>query len=366
MRRFQMKERKFFKIAGIIVFTIFLSCILAFNLGVAEAKKKPKYKWRLGSAWTQKVRNESLQLFCDLINVYSRGRMRVKFQRSGLLGSHDEIFHAVQEGSVQMGVFAPYVNLVPGGMLNWMPWTVGSYDEAAIAYAAPDGILYKAMDKAWEEVGFKLIWNPPMGPYGLGNKVRPLKTPEDFKGLKMRVSASLGLVKTLQNMGKGSGMTLQTIPWADLYNALERNVVDGCWSLWSSLVEERHFEVLKYYTDLGFAWDCCNVAINRGLWDKLPKDLQEAIFKAARMAEERDYEAHRRSDKVYQKNLMASGLKIYFPTPEEQGMFRKKSNMPEIWKELCDPWLEKHFPGQNMSKKILDELERIRAEVQGK
>lgn len=38
-----------------------------------------------------------------------------------------------------------------------------------------------------------------------------------------------------------------------------------------------------------------------------------------------------------------------------------------IFKEIsCDPWLEKHFPGQDMSKKILDELERVRAEVQGK
>ena len=39
----------------------------------------------------------------------------------------------------------------------------------------------------------------------------------------------------------------------------------------------------------------------------------------------------------------------------------------EIFKEIsCDPWLEKHFPCQDMSKKILDELERVRAEVQGK
>ncbi len=352
-----MKRTRVFTIAVAISF----SCSVTLHADLAEANKTPQYKWRLGSAWTQEARNESLQLFCDLISVYSRGRIHVRFQPSGLLGGHDEIFHAVQGESVQMGVFAPYVNLVPGGMLNWMPWTVASYDEAAIAYAAPDGILYKVMDKAWKEVGFKLIWNPPMGPYGLGNNVRPLKTPEDLKGLKMRVSASLGLVRTLRNMGKGSGMTLQTLPWADLYNALERNVVDGCWSLWGSLVEERHFEVLRYYTALDFAWDCCNVAMNRQLWDRLPKDLQEAVLKAARIAEERDYEAHRRSDRAYREKLMASGLEIYFPTAEERELFRKKSNMPEIWKELCNPWLEKHFPGQDMSKKILDELEGISA-----
>jgi len=352
-----------FKATGVLAIAVCLSLSLVIGPSPAEAKKM---NWRFGSAWTQKERNESIQLFCDLIGIYTKGEIEVKFQPSGLLGSHDEIFHAVQEGSVQLGVFAPYVNLIPGGMLNWMPWTVGTYDEAAIAYRPPDGILYKVMDKAYDEIGMKLLWSPPMGPYGIGNKVRVMKTPDDFKDLKMRVSASLGFVKTLQNMGEGTGMTLQTIPWADLYNALERNVVDGCWSLWGSLVEERHYEVLKYYTALDFAWDSCNIAINRDVWNKLSDKHKEAIWQAAKVAEERDFEAHRRADKAYQKKLMDSGLKIYFLTPQERKVWRDKARMDKIWKELCDPWLEKHFPGQNMSQKIRDELARISAEMEGR
>jgi C4-dicarboxylate-binding protein DctP len=305
-----------------------------------------------------------MQLFTDLIEHYSDGRIQIEFYPDGLLGSHDEIFHAVQEGSVEMGDFAPYVNLVPGGMLNWMPWTVSSYDEAAIAYAPPDGILYQVMDEAWKEVGFKLLWSSYFGPYGLGNNVRPLRVPEDMKDLKMRVSASLGFVRTMENMGKGTGLTLQTIPWADLYNALERGVVDMCWSLWPSLVEERHFEVLKYYTDLRFGWDAVNVVINRDLWDSLPGDLQEVIKRAAKMAEQRDAEAHRRVNVQYKIQLVDAGLQIYYPTPKERALWREKANMPAIWDELCKPWLEEHYPGQNMQQKILDELARIREMVE--
>ncbi len=361
-----MKRKTFLRRSTTVSLTLFFLCILLFDPSPVAARKKPRYKWRLGSAWTQPVRNESIQLFCDLVNVYSKGKIQLRFQPRGLLGGHDEIFHSVQEGSVEMGVFAPYVNLVPGGMLNWMPWTVGSYDEAAVAYAAPNGILYRMMDKAWQEVGCKLIVSLPMGPYGIGNNVRPIRTPEDFKDLKLRVSGSLGFVMTLQNMGKGSGMTLQTIPWSDLYNALERNVVDGCWNLWSPLVEERHYEVLKYYTALGWAWDCGNIVVNLELWNKLPEDLREAVFKASKYAEERDYEVHRRMDRVYQKQLKESGLEIYYPTQAERELFRSKANMPEVWRELCTPWLEKHFPKQDMTKQVLDELERIKAEINGK
>ena len=204
-----------------------------------------------------------------------------------------------------------------------------------------------------------------MGPYGLGNKVREMKLPGDLKGNKMRVSASLGFVKTLLNMGEGTGMTLQTIPWAELYNALERNVVDGCWSLWSSLVEERHYEVLKYYTALGFGWDSCNVAINRELWDGLSDKHKEAIWEAAKMAEERDYEAHRRADKAYQKQVVASGLKIYFPNPQERKEWREKARMDSVGKEWCAPGLEKHSPRKQMGKPLRDERERIRAGGEG-
>jgi TRAP-type C4-dicarboxylate transport system substrate-binding protein len=125
-------------------------------------------------------------------------------------------------GSEALGVFAPYVNLVPGGMLNWMPWTIENWEECKVAFMPPDGILYKVMQKAWNEVGMHQLFVVSQGAYGLANNARPLRSPDDLKNLKMRVSASLASVKMLGNMGKGTGMTMETIPWAELYNALSR------------------------------------------------------------------------------------------------------------------------------------------------
>ncbi len=330
----------------------------------APAPAKAEYEWRFASPWTQQGRNESLQLFVDLMNVYSDGRIQAEFYPNGLLGSHDEIFRAVQEGSVEGGVYAPYVTLVPGGMLNWMPWTVGNYDEAAIVYDAPDGILYQVMDVAWEEVGFKLLWSSHFGPYGVGNKVRPLITPDDMKDNKMRVSASTGSVMAFQNMGEGTGLTLETIPWADIYNALERGVVEQIWSLWPSLIEERHAEVLTYYTALDWAWDAVNITMNRELWDSLPLDIQEVIKRAGANAEMRDFEFYRRANVTFKQTVVDWGLEIYYPTSAERAIWREKANMPAIWDELCRPWLDEHYPGQNMGQQILDELDRVRGVVE--
>ena len=351
-----MKSKKYCIKKVLCILLILSISIFVFSSSVFA---KAEYKWRFGDPWSRELRSESMQLFCDLVKLYSDGKMEIEYYPKGSLGTHEEIFHAVQEGSVEIGVFAPHVNLVPGGLFNWMPWTIETYNQSAVAFSYPDGILFKLMSKAWEEVGGHYLFASLEGSYGFGNNVRPLKTPDDFKNLKMRVSPSLGAVKALQNMGSGTGMTVATIPWEELYNALERGVVDGCWSIWSSMVEERHFEVLKYYTGLGWLWGTSNVVVNKEKWDELPSDIQEAIIQAAEIAEIREYEVHRRADTDFKKIIADGGCEVYYPTPEERELFREKANLPEIWEELCKPWLEKHYPGENMTQKVLDELERI-------
>lgn len=354
-----MKNNNFFFGRFRIAVCLLIVVLVMVFILPASAETKPEYKWRFGFPWSRELQIESMQLFCDLVKLYSDGKMEITLYPNSSLGSHDETFHAVQEGSIEMGAFASYVNLVPGGMINWMPWTIENYNESAIAFSPPNGILYKVMSEAYKEVGMEFLFIMLQGPYGLGNNIRPIKTPDDLKNIKFRVSSSLGFVKALGNMGKGTGMTMDTVPWADLYNALERGVVDGCWDMWPSLVEERHFEVLKYYTALGMGWDVNNICINKDKWDELPSDLQEVLFKAGRIAELREYEVHRRADAEFIKTIEEGGVEIYYPTAEEREQFRVKANMPAIWEELCKPWLEKHYPGENMTQKVLDELEKI-------
>lgn len=353
-----MKEKNYF--SGKLVLCLIMFMLLIVSISpVSAAENEVEYKWRFGVPWTRKLQNESMQLFCDLVKLYSDGRMEIQLYPDGVMGTHDEIFHSVQEGSTEIGIFTAYVNLVPGGVLNGIAWTVQNYNQSAVAFDHDNGIYFKVMSDVWDEVGCHLLFLGIEGQYGIGNNVRPIKTPDDFRNLKMRVSASLGSVRTLQNMGEGTGMTVSTIPWADLYNALERGVVDGCWSIWSSMVEERHYEVLDYYTALGFLWGTNYVVVNQEAWDNLPQDLKEVVEKAAKIAELREYEVHRRADAEFKKAIAEGGCEIYYPTKEELELFKEASNMPSIWEDLYTPYLDQLYPGQNMTKKMLDELDRI-------
>jgi TRAP-type C4-dicarboxylate transport system substrate-binding protein len=312
--------------------------------------------------------DKGYQLFIDKVKEYTNGDIEITLHSNGLLGTHDESLHGVRDGSIEIATLSPYVNLVPGGMMNWMPWTVSTFDEARIAYAWPDGVLFKVMQVAWREVNAEMLFSCSQGAYGLANNVRPLRQPEDLKNLKMRVSSSLASVRTLENMGSGTGMTMETLPWAEMYNSLSRGVVDGCWDMWPSLIDERHAEVLKHYTHGLLNWDANNVVINKDLWDSLTPEYREAIYKAGAEAEQYLNDLYEAEEKNYIKKLETDypNFTITWLTPEELAVWRDKSNMPAIWAELCDPWLEKFWPGENMGEKIRAELDAIREQAEAK
>lgn len=356
-----MGKRKSLSVKSVL-FSLLIVCFLFSGANLpAEAAQ---YNWKMAMPWPVPAQDAFHKQFIELVKEYSGGKIEITYYPDGQLGTHDEIFHSVQDGSVEIGYFAPYVNLVPGGVLNWMPWTVMSWQAAQMAFDRDDGILWEVMEKAYNEVGMSMCYQVSYGPYGLGNNVRPLKSPEDLKNLKLRVSASLGLVRMLQNMGAGTGMTLETIPWGDLYDALGKGVVDGCWSMWPSLIELRHSEVLAYYSDLNFAWDMNNVVINKDIWDSLPKDLQDAVVKASEETQKALFANSEKLEKEFIKKLQAmESFNITFLTDEEREGFRKASNMGAIWDELCKPWLDQNYPGQNMTEKVQAELERIHRKV---
>ncbi len=346
-----------------MVLAVLLVCALASVSGAAA-----KYKWSFSQPWSRPLADKGYQLFIDKVKEYTNGDIEITLHSNGLLGTHDESLHGVRDGSIEIATLSPYVNLVPGGMMNWMPWTVSTFDEARIAYAWPNGVLFKVMQVAWREVNAEMLFSCSQGAYGLANNVRALRSPDDLKNLKMRVSSSLASVRTLENMGSGTGMTMETIPWAEIYNALSRGVVDGCWDMWPSLVDERHAEVLKHYTHGLLNWDANNVVINKELWDSLDPKYQEAIYKAGAEAEQYLNDLYEAEEKNYIKKLETDypNFTITRLTPEELAVWREKANMPAVWAEICDPWLEKVWPGQKMGEKIRAELDAIRDQAAAK
>lgn len=318
-----------------------------------------EYEWTFSNPWVRPVADKVYEDFIERVSEYSNGRIEIELYKNGLLGGHEETFHGVRDGSITIGTFSPYASIVPGGVLNWMPWSVTSWSAAEKAYAE-DGPLYNVLETAYNEVGMHTLMHVSQGPYGIGNIERPIRTTEDFENLKIRVSGSIGLVRALQGMGEDTGMTLQTLPWSEVYNALSRGVVDGVWTMWPSLIDERHAEVLEHYSDINFAWDNQNVAINIDAWNELPDDLKEAVTRAAAESQGYSHELHQSAEDDFKEQVESmEGITVTYLTDDERAALYEASDVDSIWEEIAEPWLEKAYPGQNMSEELRAELEEI-------
>lgn len=346
------------------ILVLFIFAIILCNVTVVSAD--PKYKWRFSDPWSRPMLLKGYQFFAEKVSEYTKGQVEIKVFADGLIGNLDDNLKSIKFGDIEMGMTCPYVNVVPGGGLNTIPWAITSYAEFKAAFDTEHGIMHKVMNKAYNEANMEIIYSLCCGGLGLANNVRELKSPADFKNIRFRVSNSKQSCIVLENMGKGTGMTMEILPWSELYNSLSRKVVDGCWTSYNSLNSERMYEVLKYYSNLNFIWDNLQVVINKEIWDGLPKDIQMSIKKAGRDASEFMLKNQIESEANDIEALRKTGIKLTMMTAEQREPFIKSSHVEQVWKEMYTPWLEKAYPNEDMTKKIQEELRKIRKENKGK
>ena len=102
---------------------------------------------------------------------------------------------------------------------------------------------------------------------------RPLKKPDDFKGLKMRIQSS----KVLDAQMRSVGALPQVMAFSEVYQALKTGVVDGTENPLSNLYTQKMFEVQKYLTITDHGYLGYAVIVNKKFWDGLPADIRKQL-----------------------------------------------------------------------------------------
>src|SRR5436309_1439299 len=112
---------------------------------------------------------------------------------------------------------------------------------------------------------------------------KPLRNPEDFKGLKIRIQSS----KVLELQMRSLGVIPQVMAFSEVYQALQTGVVDGQENTASNMYTQKMHEVQKYTTLSDHGYIGYVVIVNKKFWDGLPADIRAQLEKA--MAEATKY-----------------------------------------------------------------------------
>ena len=243
----------------------------------------------------------------DEISRLSDGKIQVDYYDNGKLGYDAELIQQVLDGTIPVvtvgvGVFSQYTDTMEAIQL---PFLITNYD---LEYEVVRSDEFKALlDATGEKLGLKLIGTQENGIRHFANNVRPINTIEDLAGMKIRVPQTTILMSTMEALGANP------IPLAynEIYTALQNKVVDGEEINFTSMEAQKHYEVVKYASTIGFYPYMAVTAINLDFWNSLTEEQQQIITEALENAEEKCFtEWIKENDETAQEVCSQEGVEI--------------------------------------------------------
>jgi C4-dicarboxylate-binding protein DctP len=160
---------------------------------------------------------------------------------------------------------------------------------------------------------------------------KPLRKPEDARGLKFRIQASDVLLAQFEAIGANP----QKMAFAEVYQALQVGTVDGQENTWSNIYSQKFFEVQKYITESNHGLLDYMLVTNTDFWEDLPDDVRGELEKiVAEVTVEVNKLANQLNDEDKQRIIESGRTEVIQLTPEERAAW--KQAMQPVWEKFSD------------------------------
>lgn len=283
-------------------------------------------------------KGQSAEFFKKRAEELTKGRVKVEVYANSTLFKDKEELEALQVGAVHM--LAP----VPG---KFGPAGVKEFEAFDLPYIFPDeealhrvtrgpigaGLLKKLevrnmVGLSFWDAGFRIL-----------SSNKPIRTPADARGQKIRVNAS----KVNQAIIRSIGGLPQSMSFGEVYTALQTGVVDGTDGNLPNLYTQKQYEVQKYVTMTNHTYSGYVVVTNKPFWNGLPADIRAALEKAIQDATAFNDKVAEEDNRKAMAAIKASGkTEIHEPSAAERAVWMKamapvlEESAPRIGKELLE------------------------------
>jgi len=255
--------------------------------------------------------------FQRLLESKSNGKLKVKIFPDGQLGSERESLELLQIGSVAATKVSASI------LSNFVP----EYNVLGIPYLFKDrehqfSVLEGPIGKSILEKGSK-FWLRGLCYYDAGSRsfytsTKAIRTPEDLKGLKIRVQNNQMAINMVNSMGGAA----TPLAYGELYAAIQQGVVDGAENNPPSFVSSNHYEISKYYTLDEHSSVPDVLLIGTKYWNKLSKEERVWVQEAADESAQAQKEYWRESVNESMKLIKDRGVEVIIP---EKSLFAEES-----------------------------------------
>jgi len=254
-------------------------------------------------------------------------RIIIDQRGSGALGSENAILAATQSGAVDMSV-------ISGGVVSAVVPALGVFDipflfrDAAHAKAVAQGPVGAAIAAKFADKGLTLLALGKQGFRHITNSKRPIRTPDDLKGLKIRLIPNEMYLMSFKALGA------EAVPmeFPLVYAAMKDGRLDGQENPIPTIANSRFYEVQKYITLDAHTFAPVAFVANRAMFEQLDPADQAVLIAAAKAAAEATWQAQLDDKKL--EDLRKGGMEVIDKFDRQPFVDAIKSLDPEFEKRF--------------------------------
>ena len=283
-------------------------------------------------------KGKGAERFKQLAEERTKGRVKVEVYPNSTLFKDKEELEALQLGAVQM--LAPSVSKFgPLGVKEFEAFDLPFiFPDKAVLARVTEGPIGASLFQKLDSKGIKGLAYWDNGFKDMTDN-KPLRTPADFKGQKMRIQSS----KVLEAQFHALGALPQVLAFSEVYQALQTGVVDGTENTPSNIYSQKTHEVQKYLTVSNHGYIGYAVIVNKKFWEGLPPDIRTALEGAMKDATRYiNAIAQQENEDALAKIKAAGRTEIIMLTDAQKAEWRKAllpvyaEMAPRVGKDLID------------------------------
>lgn len=272
--------------------------------------------------------HQGILSFQSALDEKSAGTLKIKIFPDGQLGSEREVLELLQIGSVALTKVSAAImsNFVPEYHVLGVPYL---FRDKEHQFKVLEGAIGKSILEKGDQFWLRGLCYYDAGSRSFYTKSKAIRTPDDLKGLKIRVMNNQMSI----NMVNALGASATPMAYGELYTAIQQGVVDGAENNPPSFVSSNHYEVSKFYTLDQHSAVPDVLLISTKYWNKLSDRERQWVQEAADESSQAQKKFWNESVEKSMKKAVASGVEIIIP---DKSLFadQSKSVLEDFKKEF--------------------------------
>jgi tripartite ATP-independent transporter DctP family solute receptor len=284
--------------------------------------------------------HRALLKFEELVETGSNGEIDVQIFPSSQMGPDREMIEGVQTGVLEMAIppSSFFAGWDPAFAVIELPYMYASKD---IAFDVLDGAAGDGMLARVENPGLVGLGWLELGVRNVTNNVRPIASPQDLEGVKLRTMKVPAHVATFESLGANP----TPMNFGEVYSALQQGVIDGQENPLAIITSQRFYEVQKYLSTTGHVFAVYMPVVSKPFFDSLSAEHQQLIHASMARARAHQAELVAAEDASQLDEIRSAGVEVLELTAEQRQAFADQTESvrlqyrDEVGAEAYDAWV---------------------------